>query len=393
MRGFKHTFGTLLPLGVVLLLAACGTKQPTAKAAGPQMPPAMVTVAVAEQQSVPITIDAIGNAQPYRTVQLKSMVDGQISRVLLQQGQDVHAGELLFQLDKRPFQAALDQAKGKLAEDKATAAYNQAEAKRDEALFKSGVIASQVFQQQQSLAESNLATVQADEAAVEAARVNLGYTDIRAPIDARAGAILINVGNVVQANSANPLAILNQITPIYVQFNIPEDQLNQVRAAGIGRLQVDTSAPNDSEKSVGKLTFINNTVDPTTGTLQLMATFPNRDRRLWPGEFLNVQLILGTQNNATVIPGNAIQTGPQGSYVYIVQPDGTAVAQTVKTSQTYRQLAVISSGVKPGQKVIVSGQMRVVPNSKVQVERIVPVTPSSQQQNTEGDNGASGRSQ
>ena len=339
----------------------------------------MVTVAVAAQQTVPLTIEAIGNAQPYRTVQLKSMVDGQISRVLLRQGQDVHRGDLLFQLDKRPFQAALDQALGKLAQDKATAAYNASQAKRDEALASGGVIARQVLEQQQSLAQANAATVQADEAAIETARVNLSYTDITAPIDARAGAILVNVGNLVQANGANPLAILNQITPIYVQFNIPESQLTAVRARRIGQLKVEAFRPDDTKPSVGTLTFINNSVDTSTGTLQLMGTFPNGDQKLWPGEFLNVRLLLGEEKQATVVPAAAIQTGPQGKFVYVIQKDGTAVPRPVNSPRTYRELAVIASGVQPGDQVIISGQIKVVPNSKVQIAKTVPVTSSSGQ--------------
>ncbi len=357
------------------------------------MPPPYVTVAVAQQQPVPITIDAIGNAQAYRTVQIKSLVDGQISKVLMRQGQDVHEGELLFELDKRPFKAALDQALGKLAQDKATAAYNQAEAKRDEALEKAGVIASQVYQQQEALSESSSATVQADEAAVETARVNLGYTEIRAPIDGRAGAILVNVGNLVQANGTNPLAILNQIIPIYVQFNIPEGQLEDVRAKGISKLKVEASAPNSSRQSTGTLTFINNTVDTNTGTVQLMGTFPNRDEGLWPGEFLNVQLHLGTDEHAIVIPSAAVQTGPQGKYVYVVQQDGTAVVRAVNTAQNYLQMAVIASGVQPGDRVIVSGQIKVIPNTKVQVASTVPAVPAPEQAATKETPASSGRSQ
>ncbi len=395
MRSPKLFCGSVLVLLSVWFLAACASKSSSAPAnarGGPQAgPPPSVTVAVAEQQPVPVDIDAIGNAQPYRTVQLKSMVDGQISRVLLQQGQFVHAGQLLFQLDKRPFQAALDQALGKLAQDKATAAYNQAEANRDLALAKSGVIAPQVLQQQQALAQSSAAAAQADQAAVESARVNLGYTDIRAPINARAGAILVNVDNLVKANDTNPLVTLNEITPIYVQFNIPESQLGQVRSRGTGRLEVSAAAPNDPNASLGKLTFIDNAVDATTGTVKLMGTFANTDRRLWPGEFLNVKLLLGVDQHATVVPQAAIQTGQQGKYVYVVQPDDTAVMRTVNAPRTYRQLAVIQSGVKPGDRVIVNGQLKVIPNTKVQVSSTVPVNPAPGQIATaEGANGSSG---
>jgi multidrug efflux system membrane fusion protein len=195
-----------------------------------------VTVTEVTQRAVPVELTAIGNAQPYRTVQLKSMVDGQISRVLLEQGQYVQAGQLLFQLDKRPFQAALDQALGKLAQDKATAAYNMELAKKDATLAQEGVVATLVAQQQEALANSSAAAVQADAAAVQTAKVNLGYTDIRAPITSRAGAIFVNLGNLVKANDANPITTLNQIEPIYVQFSVPEADLAAVRAnGGLGR--------------------------------------------------------------------------------------------------------------------------------------------------------------
>ncbi|HLK33674.1 MAG TPA: efflux RND transporter periplasmic adaptor subunit, partial [Terriglobales bacterium] len=213
----------LLLAGVSLFIACGGGKKQNAARGAYPAPP--VTVAVAEEQAIPIELSAIGNAQPYRTVQVKSMVDGQINRVLLQQGQDVRAGELLFQLDKRPFQAVLDQAMGKLAQDEATAANSKAQAARDDALLKAGVLAPQDAQAQDAQAMANAAAVQADKAAVETARVNLGYTDIRAPISGRAGAILVNLGNLVKANDTNPLTTLNQLEPIYVAFNVPEAQL------------------------------------------------------------------------------------------------------------------------------------------------------------------------
>lgn len=373
--GSARLVGILALAAIVLSVACGGSKQNTGRA--PQAPG--VTVAVAEQQAVPIVIEAIGNAQPYRVVQIKSMVDGQIVKVLLEQGQDVKAGQLLFQLDKRPFQAALDQALGKLAQDKANAAFNQAQAARDKALEQAGVIAPEVSQQQQALAQASLAAVQADEAAVENARVNLGYTDIKAPISARAGAIMVNLGNLVKANDANPLTTLNQITPLYVQFNVPEAQLPEVRAKGIGRVQVKAAAPNAPAGSTGTLTFVDNAVDATTGTIKLMATFPNQDRKLWPGEFLQVQLLLGTEAHATVVPASAVQTGPQGKYVYVVQQDGTAVMRPINSPRTYRQLAVIESGVNPGDKVIVEGHIKVIPNGKVEVVRTVPVTAAPEQ--------------
>jgi membrane fusion protein, multidrug efflux system len=369
-----HAVVIMLVLSTTSLFVACGGKQQQTTAR-PAFPAAPVTVAVAGQAAVPVELNAIGNAQAYRTVQVKSMVDGQIERVLFKQGDDVHAGQLLFQLDKRPFQAALDQALGKLAQDEATAANSRAQAARDDALLKAGVLAPQDAQAQEAQAAAYTAAVQADKAAVETARVNLGYTDIRAPISGRAGAILVNLGNLVKANDANPLTTLNQVTPIYVAFNIPEAQLPSVRARAQAGLQVQTFVPNDVRPELGTLSFIDNSVDQTTGTIKLMGTFRNQDRRLWPGQFFNVRLVLGTDRHAIVVPASAVQNGESGKYIYVVQSDGTAVMQPVTSSRTYLQLAVIDKGIKQGQQVIVDGQYRVIPNSKVQVVRTVPVTP------------------
>ena len=358
----------------LLILVGCGQKQQTTVSAN-EGPP--VTVAVAAQQAVPIEIDAIGNAQPYRAVQVKSMVDGQIDRVELRQGQDVRAGQVLFELDKRPFQAALDQALGKLAQDEATATNNKALAARANSLLKQGVLALQDVQTSDAQAQASAAAVQADKAAVETARVNLGYTDIKAPINARAGAILVNLGNLVKANDTNPLTTLNEIEPIYVSFNIPESDLTTLRAKGDTHLKVSAFPPNAPKPEIGTLTFIDNAVDATTGSIKLMATFPNHKRMLWPGEYLNVRLVLGTDPHAVVVPSTAVQTGQQGKYVYVVQPDGTAVIKPVNSPRNYGQLAVIQSGIAAGDRVIVDGQVRVVPNNKVSITRTIPASQAS----------------
>jgi len=368
-------------MAALLLVAGCG-KSSSNNAASPanaaaSAPP--VTVAVAQQQPVPIEIDAIGNAQPYRTVQVKSMVDGQIDRVALQQGQDVRAGQMLFGLDKRPFKAALDQAEGKLAQDEATAANNKALAARANILLKQGVLAAQDAQTTIAQAQSSAAAVQADKAAVEQAKVNLGYTDIYAPISARAGAVLINLGNLVKANDTNPLTTLNEIEPIYVSFNIPEAQLAALHARGGKNLKVMAFPPNQQQGAEGRLTFIDNAVDATTGTIRLMATFPNHERRLWPGQFVNVTLVLGTDSHAIVVPSTAVQAGQEGKFVYVVKQDGTAVTTPVKSSRNYQQLAVIDRGVSQGESVVVDGQARVVPNSKVNVVKTVQIPALSNQ--------------
>lgn len=380
-------------IAVLLLVAGCGKNDKSANGAASGGSPGApanpagaappVTVAVAQQEPVPIEIDAIGNAQPYRTVQVKSMVDGQIDHVGLKQGQDVRAGQVMFQLDKRPFKAALDQALGKLAQDEATAANNKALAARADTLLKEGILAAQDVQTTNAQAQASAAAVQADKAAVEQARVNLGYTDIVAPINARAGAVLINLGNLVKANDTNPLTTLNEIEPIYVSFNIPEAQLGELRARGKKNLKVLAFPPNQQQGTQGTLTFIDNAVDATTGTIRLMATFANHDRRLWPGQYLNVKLVLGTDSHAIVVPSTAVQAGQQGKFVYVVQQDGTAVATPVKSSRNYQQVAVIDSGVSAGQSVVVDGQARVVPNSKVNVVKTVQTSTPSNQRTSE----------
>lgn len=380
MKLANHVVGVTLLLAATSLFVGCSGGKAQQKTARSSFPPAPVTVALAEQAPIPIELDAIGNAQSFRTVQVKSMVDGQIKRVLFKQGDEVRAGQMLFQLDKRPFQAALDQALGKLGQDQATAANAKAQAARDDALLKAGVLAPQDAQAQEAQAAAYAAAVQADKAAVETARVNLGYTDIRAPIGGRAGAILVNLGNLVKANDANPLTTINQIRPIYVAFNIPEAQLPAVRARAQAGLQVQALVPDQAKAETGTLSFIDNSVDQTTGTIKLMGTFRNQDQKLWPGQFFNVRLVLGTDAHAIVVPASALQTAENGGkYIYVVQADGTAVMQPVKSARTYRQLAVIDNGIKPGQRVVVDGQYRVIPNSKVEVVRTVPVTPVPKQ--------------
>lgn len=364
----------------MLALAACSKENSASANSGPAaMPAAPVTVATAVQQPIPIEVSAIGNVQPYRTVQIKSMVDGQLERVLVEQGQDVHAGQLLFQLDKRPYQAALESAQGALDKAIATAQNSRAQADRYSALLKEGVIAPQVAEQQEAQAKSDAAAVETARAALTTAKVNLGYTDIKAPIDGRCGAILINLGNNVKANDVNPLITINQLIPIYVQFTVPEAQLAPVRSRASNGLQVRAAIQNDPKPTLGALTFIDNAVDPTTGTIKLMGTFQNRDRRLWPGQFVNVQLVLGTEQRATVIPSIAVQNSQQGSYVFKVKQDGTAVMQPVTVARTYRQLAVVGSGVAPGDSVVVDGVYRVIPNAKVSVTKTIPVTAGPEQ--------------
>jgi membrane fusion protein, multidrug efflux system len=364
-------------VAAAVLLSGCGSK-PAQGNAGPggapgQRPAAPVVVAAAMERDIPVEISAIGNVESIKSVQVRSMVSGQIEGVHFKEGQDVAQGQLLFTLDKRPFMAVLEQAQGQLKRDQATAQNNQMQAQRYTSLEQQGVISREVADQQRTMAQSTSAAVSADQATVDAAKVQLQYTDIKAPIGGRAGAILINLGNLVKANDTPYLVQINQIAPIYVTFSVPESQLEQVRAFAARRLKV-MAYPKGTRASgaEGTLTFIDNGVDPTTGTVKLKATFTNSDRRLWPGEYVDVVMDLSIVPKATVVPTKAIQSGQQGQYVYVVTPQSTAESRVVTTSGTYQDLTIVTKGVAPGDKVIVEGMMRVAPNAKVAVQSTVP---------------------
>lgn len=361
-------------LALPLLLNGCSTeKVQSASPAGSGRPPAPVVVSTAEQRDVPLQILAIGNVEAYQMVQIRSMVNGQIAGVHFKEGQDVRRGDLLFTLDKRPFQATLEQAIGNLKRDEAQLANSELQARRYTDLEKQGIVSREQGELQRTQEQSNSSAVQADKASVESARVQLSYTDIRSPIDARTGAVLIHLGNLVKANDTPYLVQLNQVEPIYVTFTVPETRLDEVRHFAGDHLKVLAYAKGTTTGAAeGTLTFIDNGVDPQTGTVKLKATFANKDRKLWPGEFVDVVLNLSTQKNMVVVPTKAIQTGQQGDYLFVVKSDGTAEARPVVTGGVYKNLTLVSKGVAAGETVVVDGQVRVVPNGKVVVQSTAP---------------------
>ena len=366
----------LVALAVLLAGVGCSKDSSSAAAAGPgqaqrQAPP--VVVSTVEQRDIPIQITGIGNVAPYQMVQIRSQVNGQISSVHFREGDDVRKGQLLFSLDQSALQADLQKAVGQLKKDEAQAANSATQAARYTELEKQGVIAKQVADQQRAQAQSDASAVQADEAAVRAAQIQLQYAAIRAPIDARAGALQINLGNLVKANDTPYLVQLNQITPIYVQFSVPEKSLDDVRHFAAKHLTVFAYPKGQrSDPAAGSLTFIDNQVDPQTGTVLLKATFQNKDRKLWPGEYVDVVLNLSTIPRATVATATAIQSGQQGQYVYVVDAQGNAQSRVVQTAGNYQNLTVVSKGLAPGEKVVVQGQTRVAPNAKVTIQQQVP---------------------
>jgi multidrug efflux system membrane fusion protein len=334
-----------------------------------------VIVASVDLRDIPVQISAIGNVEAYQTVQIRSQVNGQIQKIFFKEGEDVRQGQPLFQLDKRPFQADLEKAIGQMKHDQAQAENSRMQAERYSGLEKEGIVSHEQADQLRAQAKADGSAVEADKAAVDAARVQLQYTDIVAPIEARTGVLMINLGNLVKANDTPYLLQLNQVTPIYVTFSVPEANLDRVRPHfSSGQLQVLAYPKGEPDRPAeGRLTFIDNGVDTTTGMFKLKGTFQNKDRRLWPGEFVDVRLVLSMQKNAVVVPTKAIQNGQQGEYVYVVRSDSTAESRPVKTAGVYQNWTLIADGLKTGEQVIVSGQLRVAPNAKVTVQSTLPL--------------------
>jgi len=328
-----------------------------------------VVAETADRKNVPLQIKAIGNVEAYNTVTVKSQVNGEISEVFFREGQDVKKGRMLFRIDPRPFESALRQAASALARDRAQAQNAQEEAKRYAALSGKGYVSIQEYDRARTNANALDAVVQADEAAVENARLQLEYTAIMSPIDGRTGAIAVQKGNVVKANDV-PLVTINQITPIYVTFSVPEQELAHVKKyQATGELHVEVSIPQGALKPInGALTFIDNKVNTTTGTILLKATFPNQDHVLWPGQFVDVVLTLTNEKDRVVVPSQAVQTGQQGQYVYVIKDDMTAELRIVAPGRLYGNWTVIDKGLAAGERVVTDGQLRLVPGAKVEIK-------------------------
>lgn len=363
-RAFKPA---LLAMAVAasIALAGCADKKQQQKPVAASVP---VTVAVAQQKDMPLQINAIGTVEAYNTVGIKSQVNGEITSVNFKEGQDVKKGQLLFTIDRRPMEADLRRAEATLAKDSATAANDRAQAERYAALFKQGVVASQQADQMMAQANASEALVKADQAAVQNARVQLQYTSLYSPISGRTGNLMVQLGNVVKANPDNPIVTINQIEPTYVTFTIPEQFLSEVkRYMATRKLGVAAMIPNDPTPATGTLTFIDNAVDKQTGTIKLKGTFANGDRRLWPGQFTNVTLTLAVERSAITVPNQAVQTGQQGQFVFVIKDDNTAEVRPVTVTRTIGNQSVIGSGIRPGDKVVTDGQLRLVAGSKVEI--------------------------
>ena len=363
---------------------------------GPPAPPAVpVSVAEVTERTVPLQVISVGNVQAYTTVSVKSQVAGEIQQVHFAEGRDVKRGDLLFTIDPRPFETALrqaeaalgqrqaevSQARANLARDVAQQDWAQTQEKRYQELLGKELIAREQYEQLRTNMAAMEATVRADhaaeqntqaavaagQAAVDTARLQLSYTRIHAPIDGRTGNLLVQRGNVIKSNEDNPLVVIAQVRPIYVSFSVPERHLAEIkRYQAAGTLKVDVRAPSQADTS-GALTFVNNTVDPNTGTIQLKATFTNGDHALWPGQFVETTLTLSSQS-AVVVPSQAIQPGQQGPYVFVVMPDLRVEARKVEPGRRLERETIVTSGLKTGERVVTDGQLRLIPGAKVEIK-------------------------
>ena len=329
-----------------------------------------VTVAQVVQKSMPIEITVIGAAEPYSSVSIRSQITGQMTAVNFTEGDDVKAGQVLFALDRRPLEAALEQAKANLDRDIAQAANAEAQFKRFQELADRGIATKEQVDTARTSMTALNATVNADRAALENAQVQLQYATITATISGRTGALQVHEGNLVRANDQTPLVVINQIAPISVTFAIPEARLPELkRYMARGALRVTATPPKDeAPPAVGRISFVDNQVDQTTGTIKLKGTFPNDDRRLWPGQFLNVTVTLTNETTAIVVPTAAVQTGQQGQYVFVVKDDRTVEMRSVVVSRTSAAETVLANGVKPGETVVTDGHLRLVPGSLISVK-------------------------
>lgn len=353
---------------LAILLASVGCQQKATQAAAPSKRPAIpVTVATVTMRTIPLELRAIGNVESYSTIGVKAMVAGQIMHAYFTEGDMVHKGQRLFEIDPRPFEEAVKQAEANLEKDAATAANAEADAKRYEALFKAGVVARQEYELKQATFKALDASLSADRAAVSNAKLQVEYCHISSPIDGRTGNVLVKEGNVIKANDVS-LVNINQIHPIYVTFAVPEREFQAIQRRLAEHLPVQAFANGDEAHPMhGKLTFADNTVDQATGTIRLKATFENTDNRLWPGQFVNVLLTVGVQQNAILVPSQAVQTGQNGQFVFVVKPDMKVEMRTVVMGHTQGNEQALTSGVKPGETVVTDGQSRLVPGAEVQI--------------------------
>ncbi|HEX3234966.1 MAG TPA: efflux RND transporter periplasmic adaptor subunit [Gemmatimonadales bacterium] len=346
---------------VLVTLAGCRKTQAPPPASVP------VTVARAERRPVPFDLAATGSVEPLQTVAVLPQVSGPLVRIAFSEGQEVEKGQVLFQIDPRPFKAALDQAQAALDRDRAQATNAEQDAKRYASLSEKEYVTTQQYDQARTTDAAARATLAGSQAAVEQARLNLQYATIRAPIAGRTGSLRVRQGNLVRTTDDAPLVTINQIRPILVRFAVPASNLGVIQSRAQKDLVIRAEPTGGEAGSEGRLSFVDNAVDTATGTILLKGTFANGDGALWPGEFVNVRLRLYTEENALVVPSSAVVSGQQGTYAFVIQPNGTAGTRKLKVERSAGDVSVVSGEVQPGDQVVTDGQLRLRVGSKVQI--------------------------
>ncbi len=372
-----------IALGVLAAIAAATLPRlldPSGPAAAAEAPPPAanqgipVTAGTVVAADVPVLLNAIGSVQAFNMVTIKSRVDGQITKVEFTEGQEIKAGAPLIQIDPRPFQAALEQAQATREKDEAQLASAQQDLVRWAELLPQGVKSRQTYDQQKALVAQLQASVKADQAQIDNAKINLGFTDIRSPISGRLGARLVDAGNMVRATDAAGLVTVAQLKPIIVSFTVAQESAHKVRERqAVAPLEVVAYGhDNTTLLAKGELTLIDNTIDQTTGTIRLKASFANDDERLWPGEFVNVRLILNTRKGVPTVPAQTVQDGPTGYYAYVIKDDDTVEMRQVEVAAVQDGIAVIGKGLSAGEKVVVEGQYRLTEGARVRPAKAEP---------------------
>ena len=352
-----------------ILASGCAKEQ----AAPPVRPPTRVMVAKVIQKTMPVEVTAVGNVEAISTISIRAQVAGEVQEIHFKEGDFVKKGQTLLTIDPRPYEAQLAQAKAALERDRSTGKFNRAQAQRYKTLFEQGVVPAQQVDSFTSEADASDAVVSADEAAVKTAELNLEYCTIKSPLDGRTGTVMVKAGNLVKVADV-PIVVINQVNPIYVNFTVPQQFWPDIKQDVDRRaLRVTATIPQDPGRNVeGTLTFVDNIVDSTTGTIHLRGTFENSQNRLWPGLYVNVLLTLSQEKNATVVPAHSVVTTQQGSYVYVVKANNTVEQRTIVPNRTIDNDTVVEKGLQPGEVIVTDGQVNLVPGTKIEAKNGVP---------------------
>lgn len=365
-RAILIALAILLVAGLAYRFAPFGTRPAVRSVAQAQVP---VLAGTAETRSVPVYVEGLGSVQAFNTVTVKARVDGQITNVFFREGQDVKAGDSLFQIDPRPFQSALQQAEAAKEKDEAQLQSAQLDLDRTTRLLAQNFQTRQTYDQQKAAVAQLQASLKADQAQIDNAQLNLDYSLVKSPIDGRTGQRLVDVGNLVQTAQSSALVNITQLRPIFVSFTVPSVRLDDIRKSQANApLKVIAYAQDDkTELAQGELTLIDNQVDVATGTIRLKAQFDNAGEPLWPGEFVSARIVLATREDAVTVPEQAVMQGPNGSYVYVLKDDDTAQRRAVEIAATQEGVAVVSRGLTAGERIVLEGQYRLTDGAKAKV--------------------------